>query len=95
MTDDRKKDAPSATIHAVIDRIEDNAMAVILLRPDEREQIELPVAFLPAGASDGDHLRITITLDEDSRAAAEDETRNLQDKLEKRGGTKGQKNFKL
>jgi Protein of unknown function (DUF3006) len=95
MTDDRKKDAPTATIHAVIDRIEDNEMAVILLGDDEREQIDLPVSFLPAGASDGDHLRITITLDAESRAAAEDDVRKRQDELEKRGGTKGQKNFKL
>lgn len=93
MTNDRKKE--SAAIHAVIDRIEDNDRAVILLGDDEQEQIDLPTAFLPAGASDGDHLRISITLDEDSRAAAEDEIRKLQDELANRSGTKGQKNFKL
>lgn len=93
MTNDRKKE--SATIHAVIDRIEDNERAVILVGDDEREQIDLPTAFLPSGASDGDHLRISITLDEESRAAAEDEIRKLQDELQNRSGTKGQKNFKL
>jgi Protein of unknown function (DUF3006) len=95
MPDSEKKDAPSETIHAVVDRIEDNDMAVILLGPDEREQIDLPARFLPRGARDGDHLAITITLDEQSRAAAEEDVRRLQDELEKRSGTKGQKNFKL
>jgi hypothetical protein len=36
----------------------------------------LPVAFLPNGASDGDHLRISITLDKQARAAAEDNVKN-------------------
>jgi hypothetical protein len=93
MPDDRKK--TSSNIHAVIDRIEDNEKAVILLGDDEREQIDLPVSFLPEGASDGDHLRITITLDEDSRASAAEEVKKLQDGLEKRSATKGRKNFKL
>jgi len=95
MADDQKKGASSVNIHAVIDRVEDNDMAVILLGDDEREQIELPLDFLPAGASDGDHLRITVTLDRESRRAAEEKVKNLQDELEKRSGTKGQKNFKL
>ena len=95
MPDKGNKDAPSETIHAVIDRIEDNEMAVILLGPDEREQIDLPARFLPAGARDGDHLQITITLDAAARASAEEEVKRLQDELEKRSGTKGQKNFKL
>lgn len=95
MPDDQKKGASSASIHAVIDRIEDNDMAVILLGDDEKDKIDLPVAFLPTDASDGDHLRITIKLDRDSRAAAEDEVKRKQDELEKRSGTKGQKNFKL
>jgi Protein of unknown function (DUF3006) len=95
MPDDRNKEASNAGIHAVIDRIEDNDTAVILLGPEERAQIDLPVAFLPEGASDGDHLRIRITLDNESRAAAEDEIKRLQDELEKRSGTKGQKDFKL
>lgn len=95
MPDNRKKDATSASLHAVIDRIEDNDMAVILLGPEEREQLDLPARFLPQGAGEGDHLRITITLDEESRAAAEEEVRRLQDELERRSTTKGQKNFKL
>ncbi|HYY58434.1 MAG TPA: DUF3006 domain-containing protein [Pyrinomonadaceae bacterium] len=95
MPDDGKRGATSPGIHAVIDRIEDNDMAVVLLGDDEREKIDLPLALLPEGASDGDHLRISITLDPESRAAAEAEIGRLRDRLEKRSGTKGQKNFKL
>jgi hypothetical protein len=65
----------------VIDRIEDNEMAVIFLGDDEKAQIDLPVSFLPANAGDGDHLRITITLDEESRDAMQDRIRKLQDEL--------------
>ncbi len=82
-------------IHAVIDRIEDNGMAVVLLGEDEKQQIDLPVAFLPDGASDGDHLRITFTLDKQARAATEDRVKKLQDELTKRSGTQDQKDFKL
>lgn len=71
----------SSIIHAVIDRIEDNDMAVILLGDDEKDQIDLPVSFLPANATDGDHLRITITLDEESRDAMQDRIRKLQEEL--------------
>jgi len=95
MPDDQQKGASSTSIHAVIDRIEDNDIAVILVGDDEREQIDLPVALLPDGASDGDHLRLTIRLDPESRSAAEEKVKKLQDELEKRSGTKGQKNFKL
>lgn len=71
----------SSSIHAVIDRIEDNDMAVVRLGDDEKDQIDLPVSFLPASATDGDHLRITITLDEESRDAMQDRIRKLQEEL--------------
>ena len=88
MAADKQEHHSSKRIHAVIDRIEDNDMAVILLGDDEKEQIDLPVAFLPEGASDGDHLLITITLDAESRAAGEDQIRSLQERLLKRSGQK-------
>lgn len=71
----------ASSIHAVIDRIEDNDMAVVLLGDDEKDQIDLPVTFLPTSATDGDHLRITITLDEESRDAMQDRIRKLQEEL--------------
>ncbi len=93
--DGRKQTSRDHSIHAVIDRIEDNGMAVVLLGDDEKQQIDLPVAFLPNGASDGDHLRISITLDKQERAAAEDNVKKLQDELTERSGTQDQKDFKL
>ncbi len=92
----RRKQTPrDHAIHAVIDRIEDNGMAVVFFGDDEKQQIDLPVAYLPNGASDGDHLRISITLDKQARAAAEDNVKKLQDELTARSGTQNQKDFKL
>lgn len=91
----RKQTSRDHLIHAVIDRIEDNGMAVVLLGDDEKQQIDLPVAFLPNGASDGDHLRISITLDKQARAEALDNVKKLQDELTQRSGTQDQKDFKL
>ncbi len=85
----------SKGIHAAIDRIEDGGMAVILIGDDEKQQIELPVGYLPDGASGGDHLRITIAIDTKSRAAAEDHVKKMQDEMSQRSGTQDQKDFKL
>jgi hypothetical protein len=95
MADEKAKRGRSERIHAVIDRIEDNEMAVVYLGDDEENRIDLPVSFLPEGAEDGDHLRITITLDKESRGQAEDRARKLQEELKKRAAPPGQKNFKL
>lgn len=83
MTSDKlsEKGDRVSSLHAVIDRIEDNDIAVVLLGDDEKDQIDLPVSFLPAGATDGDHLRITIALDEESRNTTQDEIRKLQEEL--------------
>ncbi len=91
----RKQTSRAHGIHAVIDRIEDGDIAVVLLGDDNKQQIDLPVAFLPNGASDGDHLRISITLDKQTRAAAEENVKKMQDELTARSSTQDQKNFKL
>ncbi len=93
-SDKRGKGSRDAGTHAVIDRME-NGIAVLLLGDDEKQQVDLPAAFLPNGASDGAHLRITITLDEESRAAAEENVKKLQDELTARSDTQNQKDFKL
>jgi hypothetical protein len=85
MSDKEKRTARSIQFRGVIDRIEDNDMAVVLLGDDEREQIDLPVAFLPADASNGDHLDITINLDDESRGSMRDRIKNLQAELLNRG----------
>lgn len=94
-SDDQTKRAASRQIHAAIDRIEDNKMAVLLVGDDEKTQVDLPLSLLPEGAGDGDHLRITIALDKESREAASSRVKKLQDKLAEASGAQEQKDFKL
>lgn len=93
MSDEKKGDNSKRT-RAVIDRIEDNGTAVVLVGEAEHK-VELPASLLPEGAGAGSHLSITLALDEASRKEAEDRVKALQEKLEKRGGGEGQKSFKL
>ena len=90
MSDEKGK---SKRTRAVVDRIEDGGVAV-LLAGEEELKVELPAPLLPEGAGSGSHLVIEVSLDEASRREAEDRVKALQEKLEKRGG-EGQKNFKL
>ena len=92
---DQKKRAASRQFHAAIDRIEDNEMAVLLVGDDEQTQIDVPLALLPNGASDGDHLTINISIAEESRAATMSRVKKLQDKLARQSGAQDQKDFKL
>jgi len=95
MTGDTPKRAASAKLRGVIDRVEDGGMAVVLVGDDEKTSIDVPVALLPEGAGDGDHLTITFTLDKESRAEAEDRIKALQERLSKRSDAADQKNIKL
>ena len=95
-TEDKKKRVKGELIHAVIDRIEDGGTAVLLVDDDEKTQIDLPVHLLPEGAADGDHLRITITPDRESRASAAERVKKLQAELSQTSDAQGeQKDFKL
>ena len=89
-----KRGAASRQIRAEIDRIEDNEMAVLMV-DGGRTQLDVPLALLPEGAGDGDHLRITISLDKESSDDASARVKRLQDKLAQSGGAEGQKDFKL
>lgn len=89
-----EKGGKSRRTRAVIDRVEDGGTAVLLAGEDELK-VELPASLLPEGAEAGSHLVINVALDEASRKEAEDRVRALQEKLERRGGGEGQKNFKL
>jgi hypothetical protein len=89
-----EKGGKSKRTRAVIDRVEDDGVAVLLVGDDER-RVELPASLLPEGTESGSHLVINVSLDEDSRRGAEDRVKALQERLEKRGGGEGQKNFKL
>lgn len=92
---DEKKSASSTQIHAAIDRIEDGGLAVLVVGDDEKTQIDIPLELLPEGVSDGDHLRITISIDKGSRDAAASRVKSLQEKLMQQSGTQDQKDFKL
>jgi hypothetical protein len=93
-------------VSAVVDRVEDGGVAVVSLG-DGKQTLDLPLARLPEGASDGDHLRLTFdgepserTLtravrDRKSRGDAEGRVRKLQERLAKLGGAQGKKDFKL
>jgi hypothetical protein len=93
--DDQPKRAPSRQIRAEINQIEDNGMAVLMIGDDAKTQLDIPAALLPEGASDGDHLRITISLDKESSDDAAARVKKLQDKLAQSGGAEEQKDFKL
>jgi hypothetical protein len=90
--EDEKKSGP---IRAVVDRIEDGGVAVLLVGDDEQTRIDVPVSLLPDGVRDGDHLKISITTDKRSRASAEERVRKLQEQLSQTGGADAQKDFKL
>lgn len=90
----QSSDAPQSQARAVIDRIEDEGMAVLLFDGHE-EQFDIPLALLPQGATDGDHLNIAFTIDRDARADAEERIRKLQQQLEDQSGTSGQTDFKI
>ncbi|MBA2731553.1 MAG: DUF3006 domain-containing protein [Acidobacteria bacterium] len=92
---DQSKNAASKQIRAEIDRIEDGKMAVLVIGDEGKTQLDVPLALLPEGASDGDHVRITISIDRESRAASASRVKKLQDKLAQASGAKDQKDFKL
>lgn len=93
--DDQSKRAASKQIRAEIDRIEDGKVAVLMVGDDGETQLDVPISLLPEGVADGDHLRITITLDKESRDAASSRVKQLQDKLAQKGGAQDEKDFKL
>ena len=109
MTKDDKEIGQTVEVNGVIDRIEDGAIAVLSLDDEKRSQIDLPIAQLPVGASDGEHLRLTFSLDprtqqrtlksiavdQQARADAASRVRHLQEQLEQRSDAKGKKDFKL
>ena len=90
-----KDSGASRKLRAAIDRIEDNNIAVLLVGDNEQHKIDVPLELLPDGASDGDHLRITFTLDRESKSAAEDNVKATQERLAKRGKTNDENTFKL
>ena len=97
MSDEGEGRGGSIEFHAVVDRIEDGDWAVVYAGDEEDMQFDLPVALLPRAAREGGaHLRVRITIDEESRAAAEERTRaQLERLMKKSSAARGKKDFKL
>ena len=93
--DGGEKRGVSKLSSAVIDRIEDGGMAVLLVGDDGKTQVDIPASLLPEDARDGDHLRVTITVNRGSRKGAEDRIKKLQDELRAQSGADDKKDFKL
>ena len=93
-SNNQKSASQSKQIRAAIDRIEDNDMAVLLVG-DGKTQVDIPVSLLPDGATDGDHLKITISIDKESGDHAASRVKSLQEKLSRESGAQDQKDFKL
>jgi hypothetical protein len=88
-------EAKSRQTVGVVDRIEDGDWAVVHIGEDESFSLDLPVSLLPAGTEAGSRLVIQISRDDEATGAARDRISDLQERLEKRSGSAGQKNFKL
>jgi hypothetical protein len=102
----READAEGVEVRAVVDRVEDGGVAVLSLE-GRKPTLDVPLAHLPEGTSDGDHLRLTFvgepsartltkaSLDRGARASAQDRVKQMQERLEKLSGAAGKKDFKL
>lgn len=65
---------------ATLDRIEGN-YAVLLIRPDEKQKINMPLSLMPPGSKEGDILDITIERDEKATTDAKKRVSGLIEKL--------------
>jgi hypothetical protein len=77
----------------IIDRIE-GAIAVLMPADDDEAVFNLPLAYLPEGVEEGDHLDMVFTIDRKSREEAEQRTKDLLKDLTKNTDP-SQKKFKL
>jgi hypothetical protein len=103
--------ADSLEVPAVVDRIEDGEVAVLVLDDEAKSQLDVPRARLPEDAnSDGDHLLLKFDVDAKSgergalksikaapaaRAAAADRITKMQERLARMSGADDKKDFKL
>lgn len=102
--------AAGVEVRAVIDRIEDNDVAVLILNDEAKSQLDVPRKQLPEDAnSDGDHLLLKFDVDAESgertlksiqaapaeRHAAADRIKEMQERLARMSGADDKKDFKL
>ncbi len=95
MSDADAENVNETSVHAVVDRIEDGRIAVLLVGDDEKLTLDVPLVMLPPEASDGDHLTIKFSIKRSSKARAQERISKLQQKLGQRGGDGGNTHFKL
>lgn len=74
----------SSSAKVVVDRIEGD-LAVLILYEDGRVKFNLPKSLLPEGAREGDHLVLTLALDEESREAEKKKIEDLLRELTGKG----------
>ena len=67
-------------LKVVIDRIEGD-LAVIMLSDDDSVKFDLPVKYMPEGAREGQHYRLTFTPDEESRDTEREKIEDLYARL--------------
>ena len=73
---------------AVIDRIEEN-LAVLLMGEDGSIKVNTPLILLPDGCREGDVLDISISKDEKATVEAKERSKNLIEKLKRKGQDEG------
>ena len=65
---------------ATVDRIE-NDIVVMLIRPDEKHDITIPIKYLPDGTKEGDILNLNFEIDRKETEDAQKRVGNLIEKL--------------
>jgi hypothetical protein len=78
----------SSTMKAVIDRIE-GKLAVLLMGEDGSIKVNMPLILLPEGCREGDVLDIAIRKDEKATVEAKNRSKNLIEKLRRKGQDEG------
>jgi len=71
-------------ISAYYDRREEDK--AVLLLGDDMDKVILPAKYLPKKASEGDYLKLDISIDEETTQSAEDEAIDLLNKLKQKSG---------
>ena len=59
-----------------------DSYAVLLVRPDEKEIVNWPISLLPAGAREGDILKISLNKDVEETSSAKEKVSSLLNKLQ-------------
>lgn len=77
-----RDNAQERVLSVFIDRIEEE-LAVITLSEKDEIQFNLPLSLLPVEAKAGDWLKFTLTIDNESTAAARSRVAALQAELTK------------